>query len=66
MLRAAQERSDAGRIRTVVGVSNEVGGGTVPDHPVARTFRDVHGWPISSWHARPGASSSWSRACQSP
>ena len=43
VLRAAQELADAGRIRTVVAVSNEVGGGTVPDHPVARTFRDVHG-----------------------
>jgi adenosylcobinamide kinase/adenosylcobinamide-phosphate guanylyltransferase len=43
VLRAAQELADAGRIRTVVAVSNEVGGGTVPDHSVARTFRDVHG-----------------------
>jgi len=43
VLRAAAELADAGRIRTVVAVSNEVGGGTVPDHPVARTFRDVHG-----------------------
>ena len=43
VLRAAQELADAGRIRAVVAVSNEVGGGTVPDHPVARTFRDVHG-----------------------
>jgi adenosyl cobinamide kinase/adenosyl cobinamide phosphate guanylyltransferase len=43
VLRAAQELGDAGRIRTVLAVSNEVGGGTVPDHPVARTFRDVHG-----------------------
>jgi adenosylcobinamide kinase/adenosylcobinamide-phosphate guanylyltransferase len=29
--------------REVVVVSNEVGGGTVPDHPVARRFRDVLG-----------------------
>lgn len=29
--------------RDVVVVSNEVGGGTVPDHPVARRFRDVLG-----------------------
>jgi adenosylcobinamide kinase/adenosylcobinamide-phosphate guanylyltransferase len=43
VLRAAQELADAGRSRTVVAVSNEVGGGTVPEHPVARTFRDVHG-----------------------
>jgi adenosylcobinamide kinase/adenosylcobinamide-phosphate guanylyltransferase len=43
VLRAAQELADAGRPRTVIAVSNEVGGGTVPDHPVARTFRDVHG-----------------------
>jgi adenosylcobinamide kinase/adenosylcobinamide-phosphate guanylyltransferase len=43
VLRASTELAEAGRIRTVVAVSNEVGGGTVPDHPVARTFRDVHG-----------------------
>jgi adenosylcobinamide kinase/adenosylcobinamide-phosphate guanylyltransferase len=43
VLRAAQELADAGRPRTVIAVSNEVGEGTVPDHPVARTFRDVHG-----------------------
>lgn len=29
--------------REVVVVSNEVGGGTVPEHPVARRFRDVLG-----------------------
>jgi adenosyl cobinamide kinase/adenosyl cobinamide phosphate guanylyltransferase len=43
VLRASAELAEAGRIRTVIAVSNEVGGGTVPDHPVARTFRDVHG-----------------------
>jgi adenosyl cobinamide kinase/adenosyl cobinamide phosphate guanylyltransferase len=43
VLRAVQELADAGRRRTVIAVSNEVGGGTVPDHPVARIFRDVHG-----------------------
>lgn len=43
VLRAAQALAEAARIRTVVAVSNEVGGGTVPDHPVARTFRDLHG-----------------------
>jgi adenosylcobinamide kinase/adenosylcobinamide-phosphate guanylyltransferase len=43
VLRAAQELADAGRRRSVIAVSNDVGGGTVPDHPVARTFRDVHG-----------------------
>ena len=43
VLRAAQELADAGQSRTVIAVSNEIGGGTVPDHAVARTFRDVHG-----------------------
>lgn len=43
VLQAARELAEAGRNRTVVAVSNEVGCGTVPDHPVARTFRDVHG-----------------------
>jgi adenosylcobinamide kinase/adenosylcobinamide-phosphate guanylyltransferase len=43
VLRASAALAEAGRIRTVIAVSNEVGGGTVPDHPVARTFRDVHG-----------------------
>jgi adenosylcobinamide kinase/adenosylcobinamide-phosphate guanylyltransferase len=43
VLRASTDLAEAGRIRTVVAVSNEVGWGTVPDHPVARTFRDVHG-----------------------
>lgn len=43
VLRVAAELADVGLRRTVIAVSNEVGGGTVPDHPVARTFRDVHG-----------------------
>jgi len=29
--------------RDVITVSNEVGSGVVPEHPVAREFRDVHG-----------------------
>lgn len=43
VLRAATELSEAARKRTVIAVSNEVGGGTVPGHPVARAFRDLHG-----------------------
>ena len=43
VLQASAELAEAGRTRTVIAVSNEVGGGTVPDNPVARTFRDVHG-----------------------
>jgi adenosylcobinamide kinase/adenosylcobinamide-phosphate guanylyltransferase len=43
VVQAAGELADVGRRRNVIAVSNEVGGGTVPDHPVARTFRDVHG-----------------------
>jgi len=30
--------------RDVIAVSNDVGGGTVPDHPVARLFRDIQGF----------------------
>jgi adenosylcobinamide kinase/adenosylcobinamide-phosphate guanylyltransferase len=30
--------------RDVIAVSNEVGGGIVPDHPVARLFRDIQGF----------------------
>jgi adenosylcobinamide kinase/adenosylcobinamide-phosphate guanylyltransferase len=29
--------------RDVIAVSNEVGSGIVPEHPVAREFRDLHG-----------------------
>jgi len=43
VLQAAAELAAAGRTRRVIAVSNEVGGGTVPDHPVGRTFRDVQG-----------------------
>lgn len=43
VLLAAAELAAAGHHRPVIAVSNEVGGGTVPDHPVARAFRDVHG-----------------------
>ena len=28
----------------LIVVSNELGCGLVPEHPVARRFRDVHGW----------------------
>ena len=43
VLQAAQDLAGAGRKRSVIAVSNEVGGGTVPGHPTARTFRDLHG-----------------------
>ena len=43
VLRSVVELIEAGRGRTLIVVANEVGGGTVPDHPVARAFRDVHG-----------------------
>lgn len=43
VLQAAADLARAGRQRPMIAVSNEVGGGTVPDHPVARAFRDVHG-----------------------
>ncbi|HEY8459587.1 MAG TPA: bifunctional adenosylcobinamide kinase/adenosylcobinamide-phosphate guanylyltransferase [Blastocatellia bacterium] len=37
---------DAARLRAgdVIIVSNEVGGGLVPEHPVARAFRDLQGF----------------------
>ncbi|HEY8150602.1 MAG TPA: bifunctional adenosylcobinamide kinase/adenosylcobinamide-phosphate guanylyltransferase [Vicinamibacteria bacterium] len=41
----------AARRLDVVVVSNEVGGGTVPEHPVARRFRDLLGLS-NQWVAR--------------
>ena len=38
LLAAARQRAE------VVIVSNEVGGGLVPEHPVARAFRDLQGF----------------------
>ncbi|MCR4374996.1 MAG: bifunctional adenosylcobinamide kinase/adenosylcobinamide-phosphate guanylyltransferase [Acidobacteria bacterium] len=43
VLQAVADLGAVGRARRVIAVSNEVGGGTVPGHPVARRFRDVHG-----------------------
>jgi adenosyl cobinamide kinase/adenosyl cobinamide phosphate guanylyltransferase len=43
VLKAAADLADAGRTRTVIAVSNDVGAGTVPEHAVTRAFRDVHG-----------------------
>jgi adenosylcobinamide kinase/adenosylcobinamide-phosphate guanylyltransferase len=36
--------ADAARSRCIILVSNEVGSGTVPESPVARAFRDAHGF----------------------
>jgi len=43
VLRKVEDLAFAARGRQVVAVSNEVGGGIVPDNPVARSFRDVQG-----------------------
>lgn len=43
VLQRVEEFAFAARNRQVVAVSNEVGGGIVPDNPLARTFRDVQG-----------------------
>jgi adenosylcobinamide kinase / adenosylcobinamide-phosphate guanylyltransferase len=36
--------TDAGTVGEVIIVSNEVGSGLVPEHPVARAFRDLQGF----------------------
>jgi adenosyl cobinamide kinase/adenosyl cobinamide phosphate guanylyltransferase len=41
----------AGRARPVFGVSNEVGLGLVPMHPVGRAYRDVLGAVNAAWAA---------------
>jgi adenosylcobinamide kinase/adenosylcobinamide-phosphate guanylyltransferase len=41
---------DAAHTCHVILVSNEVGSGTVPESPVARAFRDVHGF-LNQWVA---------------
>ncbi|HXG84303.1 MAG TPA: bifunctional adenosylcobinamide kinase/adenosylcobinamide-phosphate guanylyltransferase, partial [Pyrinomonadaceae bacterium] len=43
VLQKVEEFAFAARNRQVVAVSNEVGGGIVPDNPLARSFRDVQG-----------------------
>jgi adenosyl cobinamide kinase/adenosyl cobinamide phosphate guanylyltransferase len=46
ILAAADEAIAAARAATVpvLFVTNEVGSGMVPDHPLSRRFRDVAGW----------------------
>ena len=46
LLAAADEVAAAARAaaRPVVFVTNEVGGGIVPDNALARRFRDLAGW----------------------
>ena len=39
----------AGRSGTTIAVTNEVGAGIVPVHPVARAFRDLHGRVNVDW-----------------
>ncbi len=43
VLQRVEEFSSAARNRQVVAVSNEVGGGIVPDSPLGRSFRDLQG-----------------------
>lgn len=42
--------ADSARSCDIILVSNEVGSGTVPESPVARAFRDVHGF-LNQWVA---------------
>jgi adenosylcobinamide kinase / adenosylcobinamide-phosphate guanylyltransferase len=42
--RRAEKAIDTGAAGEVVIVSNDVGGGLVPEHPVARAFRDLQGF----------------------
>ncbi len=44
LMAAVRELADAARLREVVVVSNEVGGGIVPTTRVGRRFRDLQGW----------------------
>jgi len=44
VMAAVRELADACRLREVVAVSNEVGGGIVPATRVGRRFRDLQGW----------------------
>ena len=43
VLECVDDLSVAARQRQMIAVSNEVGSGVVPSHPVARLFRDVQG-----------------------
>ena len=44
LMAAVRELAEASRVREVVMVSNEVGGGIVPATRVGRRFRDLQGW----------------------
>jgi adenosylcobinamide kinase/adenosylcobinamide-phosphate guanylyltransferase len=44
LMTAVRELADACRLREVIVVSNEVGGGIVPSTRVGRRFRDLQGW----------------------
>lgn len=44
LISAVHELAEASRLREVVAVSNEVGGGIVPATRVGRRFRDLQGW----------------------
>jgi adenosylcobinamide kinase/adenosylcobinamide-phosphate guanylyltransferase len=44
LISAIRELAEASRLREVVAVSNEVGGGIVPATRAGRRFRDLQGW----------------------
>ena len=44
LMSAVRDLAEAGRVREVIVVSNEVGGGIVPTTRVGRRFRDLQGW----------------------
>lgn len=44
LMAAVRELAEASRLREVVVVSNEVGGGIVPTTRLGRRFRDLQGW----------------------
>jgi adenosyl cobinamide kinase/adenosyl cobinamide phosphate guanylyltransferase len=44
LMAAVRDLAQAARIREVIVVSNEVGGGIVPTTRVGRRFRDLQGW----------------------
>jgi adenosylcobinamide kinase/adenosylcobinamide-phosphate guanylyltransferase len=44
LMAAVRDLADASKLRDVIAVSNEVGGGIVPTTRVGRRFRDLQGW----------------------
>ena len=44
LMAAVRDLADASKLRDVIAVSNEVGGGIVPTPRVGRRFRDLQGW----------------------